>query len=146
MLGGYSDLGNLKLARFKGRPGEISPKARFWMFAGWVLPSRFRYLKVPSHKYMPLSDILPFDSNEAPFDRHDWIVRRPATGEEVRYVIDYYSAPDDADGSPVFSLDVRPALDSLTSIKERIAVATEEAWSAYTARGSQLPVRDGGAA
>jgi cytochrome c heme-lyase len=58
-------------------------------------------------------------------------VRRPRTGEEVRYVIDYYSAPPEPDGSPVFSLDVRPALDSLGSIKERIAVATEDVWAAF---------------
>jgi cytochrome c heme-lyase len=69
-------------------------------------------------------------SNEPPFDRHDWIIRRPKTGEEVRYVIDYYSAPPEPDGSPVFSLDVRPALDSFSSLKERIAVATEEVWAA----------------
>jgi cytochrome c heme-lyase len=46
-------------------------------------------------------------------------------------VIDYYSAPPLADGSPVFSLDVRPALDSVSAVKERIAVATEEAWAAF---------------
>ncbi|TFK39851.1 cytochrome c/c1 heme-lyase [Crucibulum laeve] len=99
---------DLQLARFMGRPGEMSPKARFWMLAGWLLPTRF--------------------NSEPPFDRHDWIVRRPKTGEEVRYIIDYYSAPPEPDGSPVFSLDVRPALDSFGSLKERIAVATEEAW------------------
>lgn len=33
---------DLQLARFKGRPGELSPKARFWLFAGWLLPSRFK--------------------------------------------------------------------------------------------------------
>lgn len=69
--------------------------------------------------------------DEPPFDRHDWVVRRPKTGEEVRYVIDYYSAPPEPDGSPAFSLDVRPALDSFGSLKERIAVATEEAWTAF---------------
>lgn len=47
----------------------------------------------------------------------------------MRYVIDYYSAPPEPDGSPVFSLDVRPALDSFGSIKQRISVATEDAWS-----------------
>jgi cytochrome c heme-lyase len=77
-----------------------------------------------------MSDFTFFSSTEPPFDRHDWIVRRPKTGEEVRYVIDYYSAPPEPDGSPVFSLDVRPALDSFQSVKTRIAVATEEAWSA----------------
>lgn len=70
-------------------------------------------------------------STEPPFDRHDWIVRRPGSGEEVRYVIDYYSAPPDPDGSPVFSLDVRPALDSFASMKERIALATEEVWADF---------------
>ncbi|EIW79315.1 cytochrome c and c1 heme-lyase [Coniophora puteana RWD-64-598 SS2] len=100
-----------QLARFQGKPGEVSPKARFWLFAGWLFPSRF--------------------NNEPPFDRHDWVVRRPRTGEEVRYVIDYYSAPPEPDGSPVFSLDVRPAVDSFSSVKERIAVATEEAWANF---------------
>lgn len=70
-------------------------------------------------------------SSEPPFDRHDWVVRRPQTGEEVRYVIDYYSAPPEPDGSPVFSLDVRPALDSFGSLKERIAVATEDVWAGF---------------
>ncbi|KAL0571698.1 holocytochrome c synthase [Marasmius crinis-equi] len=101
----------IQLARFKGRPGEFSPKARFWLLAGWLLPDRF--------------------NSEPPFDRHDWVIRRPSTGEEVRYVIDYYSAPPEPDGSPVFSLDVRPALDSFGSIKERISVATEEAWASF---------------
>lgn len=101
----------IELVRFRGRPGELSPKARFWLFAGWLLPSRF--------------------NTEPPFDRHDWIVRRPTTGEEVRYVIDYYSAPPEPDGSPVFSLDVRPALDSAGSIKERLFAATEETWTSF---------------
>ncbi|KAI0923889.1 hypothetical protein AcW1_006716 [Taiwanofungus camphoratus] len=104
-----------QLTRFRGRPGELSPKARFWLFAGWLLPSRF--------------------NTEPPFDRHDWIVRRRNTGEEVRYVIDYYSAPPEPDGSPVFSLDVRPALDSFGSVKQRIAAATEDAWSSFKSDG-----------
>jgi hypothetical protein len=33
---------DLELARFKGRPGELSPKARLLMFAGWLLPSYFK--------------------------------------------------------------------------------------------------------
>ncbi len=49
-----------KLARFKGRPNQYSPKARFWNMFGYVLP----------------------------FDRHDWTVDR--CGKEVRYVIDFY--------------------------------------------------------
>jgi cytochrome c heme-lyase len=72
-------------------------------------------------------------NTEPPFDRHDWVVKR-ATGEEVRYVIDYYEAPDGEDGSPVFSLDVRPALDSFGSIKHRVSMATQEAWESLRAR------------
>jgi cytochrome c heme-lyase len=34
----------LQLVRFKGRPGELSPKARFWLFAGWLLPERFKWV------------------------------------------------------------------------------------------------------
>lgn len=33
---------SIELVRFRGRPGELSPKARFWLFAGWLLPSRFK--------------------------------------------------------------------------------------------------------
>jgi len=100
-----------ELARLHGKPGQLSPKARIHLLAGWLFPSRF--------------------SSEPPFDRHDWVVRRPGTGEEVRYIIDYYSAPDEPDGSPVFSLDVRPALDSPGSIKTRVLAATADAWSAF---------------
>ena len=69
-------------------------------------------------------------SSDPPFDRHDWIVRR-RTGEQVRYVIDYYSLPDEPNGTPVFSLDVRPALDSFSSVKERISFAAEEGWAKF---------------
>eukprot|EP00039_Didymoeca_costata_P002882 m.63452 g.63452 ORF g.63452 m.63452 type:complete len:213 (-) comp11581_c0_seq1:42-680(-) len=53
-----------KLARFEGRDGDYSPKARF-----------FNLLGVP-----------------LPFDRHDWTVDR--CGKEVRYIIDYYEVGD----------------------------------------------------
>lgn len=68
-------------------------------------------------------------STEPPFDRHDWVVRRPSTSSEHRYVIDYYSAPNDPDGSPNFNLDVRPALDDLGAIKERLSAFLDE-WTA----------------
>ncbi|KAF4610888.1 hypothetical protein D9613_007021 [Agrocybe pediades] len=110
---------DIQLARFMGKPGQLSPKARLYMFAGWLLPSRF--------------------NTEPPFDRHDWIIRRPKTGEEVRYVIDYYSAPPEPDGSPVFSLDVRPAIDNFGSVKDRIAVATEEVWASIRENNKKPP-------
>ncbi|QRV88919.1 Cytochrome C/C1 heme lyase [Ceratobasidium sp. AG-Ba] len=73
--GGPEEAVKLELARFQGRPGQLSPKARMAQFASWLLPSRF--------------------GTEPPFDRHDWIVRRPKTQEEVRYIIDYYGAGED---------------------------------------------------
>lgn len=114
-----------QLARFQGRPGEISPKARMHLWLGQIFPSKF--------------------NTTPPFDRHDWIVTRPANPSATvpspasakseqssdqtittRYVIDYYSAPPDEDGNPVFSLDVRPALDSFESVTQRIKVSVEE--------------------
>ncbi len=132
----------VELARFKGRPGELSPKARFWMFAGWLLPSRFKSVVIP--RILVIHNLIQrvHDSTEPPFDRHDWVVRRPQTGEEVRYVIDYYSVDPLPDGSPVFSLDVRPALDNVGSVKDRVLVATQEAWDSL--RESRLQEALGG--
>ncbi|WVQ81291.1 hypothetical protein IAT38_003414 [Cryptococcus sp. DSM 104549] len=114
-----------QLERFQGRPGDLSPKARFHLWAGKLFPEKF--------------------NTTPPFDRHDWVVTRPvptstpapsssdssttpapAATVTTRYVIDYYSAPPDEDGNPVFSLDVRPALDSFQSVTERIKVGVEE--------------------
>lgn len=53
-----------------------------------------------------------------PFDRHDWYVLREG-GQEVRYVIDYYSGPPEPTGEPVFYLDVRPAIDRPSAVIER---------------------------
>ena len=52
----------------------------------------------------------------------------------MRYVIDYYSAPPLPDGSPVFSLDVRPALDNVSSARARATMAAEELWESMTGR------------
>lgn len=107
-----SDVSKLQLARFQGRPGTLSPRARIFGWLGWAMPDRF--------------------STEPPFDRHDWIVRRAPTasqpeGEEVRYVIDYYSCPDDPDtDEPSFNLDVRPALDSFSALRTRWKKTMEE--------------------
>ncbi|CAG8684182.1 669_t:CDS:2 [Acaulospora colombiana] len=102
---------------------------------GWETPEEHIDTMVDIHNFLneqAWEEVLKWekriDNSEPPFDRHDWIVRRK-TGEEVRYVIDYYSLPDQPDGTPVFSLDVRPALDSVSSIKERISVAAEEGWA-----------------
>jgi hypothetical protein len=50
----------------------------------------------------------PHNRQEAPFDRHDWFVRR---GEkEVRYVIDFYNVRSQSpDSDPVgVYIDARP--------------------------------------
>nr|DBA44780.1 TPA_exp: holocytochrome c synthase [Leiosporoceros dussii] len=73
-----------RLLYFKGRPHDLSPKARL--------------KKVLGH--------------EAPFDRHDWTVDRG--GREMRYIIDfYYDEVGAQSGKWPFFIDVRPALDSL---------------------------------
>ncbi|GAA5940202.1 holocytochrome c synthase CYC3 [Sporobolomyces koalae] len=104
------------LASFQGRPQELSPKARYHLFMGSILPSLYGQVR--------------------PFDRHDWVVHRPnpqagassymsKAGSTTpytthRYVIDYYHLADDQEGNPQFSLDVRPAVDDLGAVKERI--------------------------
>lgn len=97
-----ADSSRAELARFQGKPGTLTPKARVFGWLSTVMPGTF--------------------SSEPPFDRHDWVVRRPdQNGKEVRYVIDYYSVPDDPDkDEPEFVLDVRPALDSFESLSVRL--------------------------
>lgn len=91
-----------KLLRFLGKPDDLSPKARLKMVFG----------------------------HNAPFDRHDWVVDRG--GEEVRYVIDYYhdESSIQKDQKPThlkdmtsmqsIKVDVRPAIDSVGSVIDRI--------------------------
>lgn len=78
-----------KLVVFRGRPNDLSPKARLMHYC-------FGYTK--------------------PFDRHDWIVDR--NGKRVRYVIDYYEG-DSSTGTGIY-MDVRPALDDLEAVWDRI--------------------------
>jgi len=116
----------VELARFQGKPGTLSPKARLYTLLGQVMPSRFQ--------------------SEPPFDRHDWIVRRPPSPgsptstqpTEVRYIIDYYSVPEseqaNPDDEPEFVLDIRPALESVGSAWVRV----QKTWDEYTAgRGTE---------
>lgn len=80
--------GNLdpKLQRFVGRPKDLSPKSYFLSLLGYSLP----------------------------FDRHDWFVVR--NGKEIRYVIDFYKGSSVGNIPVAMHLDVRPALDSVTSL------------------------------
>lgn len=107
-----------RLARFMGRPGDMTPKARMLDLLGWAWPSQF--------------------AGEPPFDRHDWYVRRALPGgstKEVRYVIDYYSGPPEPTGEPVFYLDVRPAVDGPTAAAERMVRWYGDIW--HRAKGAK---------
>ncbi|KAG6952687.1 hypothetical protein JG688_00013171 [Phytophthora aleatoria] len=81
----------VKLKKFMGKPTEYSPKAKMMNLLGWSV---------------------------LPFDRHDWVVDRD--GKEVRYVIDFYSGAA-TPGKPLsVYLDVRPALDSVEGVADRL--------------------------
>ncbi|KAJ1680043.1 holocytochrome c synthase [Spiromyces aspiralis] len=58
-----------------------------------------------------------------PFDRHDWYIDR--CGKQVRYIIDYYEAEPEGD-MPAFSLDIRPALDSVEALRSRVQMSIRE--------------------
>ena len=55
---------------------------------------------------------------------------------EVRYVIDYYSAPPEPTGEPVFYLDVRPAIDGPTAAAERMMRWGGDVW--FRASGAKI--------
>lgn len=101
-----------RLTRFMGRSDAVTPKARMLQTLGWIYPARF--------------------GGPPPFDRHDWFVERrhgpQATPKEVRYVIDYYSAPPEPTGEPVFYLDIRPALDRPDAAAERLIRWGRDIW------------------
>ena len=126
----------LQLVRFKGRPGVLSPKARFWLFAGWLLPDRFKYvLPVLVLRHRPSEIPIPtwglislLLSDEPHLFAMTGLSGVLSMGEEVRYVIDYYGAAPLPYVSPVFSLDVRPALDNFGSLSMRVRAATRSAW------------------
>jgi len=100
-----------KLLKFCGRPDELSPKARLKMLFG----------------------------HPAPFDRHDWTVDRG--GEEVRYIIDYYHDESavqqdrkpkhlaDAASMQSIQVDVRPAIDSVSALADRLFFMPARQWN-----------------
>ncbi|EDK39275.2 hypothetical protein PGUG_03373 [Meyerozyma guilliermondii ATCC 6260] len=102
-----------RLLKFTGRPHDLSPRARMFLALGKLFPETF--------------------NTEPPFDRHDWTVLRSLGKEKgwqnVRYVIDYYGAPDDEEtGMPSFVLDTRPALDSVGSAIDRASHWAKPLW------------------
>ena len=77
---------DVQLARFMGRPSDMTPKAFF------------------------MSKILRI--YDAPFDRHDWYVSNKNRQGTQRYVIDYYYlSSGDPNMPPIPYVDARPAFD-----------------------------------
>lgn len=64
--------------------------------------------------------LIPIYRYELPFDRHDWIVDR--CGKDVRYVIDYYDGGIVDKDYRFALLDVRPAMDSVGNVWDRMRV------------------------
>jgi len=113
---GASEAAILELSKFAGIHGELSNKARLYQIARWLFPSRFIFAP--------------------PFDRHDWVVRRPRTNKLVRYVIDYYSLRKDVNAEPDFYIDVRPALDNFGNAQARLMVGIENGLLSFGQRYS----------
>jgi len=84
---------NPQLKSFGGKAKDFSPRARFRGLMGY----------------------------EMPFDRHDWIIDR--CGKEVRYVIDYYDGDLQPGTHQFANLDVRPAMDSMEAVWDRMKIA-----------------------
>ncbi|KAI0309071.1 cytochrome C1 heme lyase [Amylostereum chailletii] len=103
--------GGVRLVSFKGRPRDMTPKARFLSLLG----------------YTP------------PFDRHDWVVDR--CGTRVRYVIDFYTGRSPLPGSTSLSfyLDARPALDNWEGVKMRTSRLFDEWASTFRQTFSTPP-------
>ncbi|TDL27263.1 cytochrome c and c1 heme-lyase [Rickenella mellea] len=90
---GGEKCGGVKLVSFKGRPGQLSIRARVKTLLGY----------------------------QSPFDRHDWTVDR--CGTRLRYIIDFYtgrSARGAESQQLAFYLDVRPAIDNWEGAKMRV--------------------------
>lgn len=107
---------NPKLSHFKGRSSDYTPKSLIFYYIGKIYPSKF--------------------GCNLPFDRHDWYVSRD--GKIVRYVIDYYDAPPEPSGEPVFYLDVRPAIDTLDAAYDRVCVWTSKIWAQLFEKTKEL--------
>ena len=92
---------NPQLKSFGGKAKDFSPRARFRGLMGY----------------------------EMPFDRHDWIIDR--CGKEVRYVIDYYDGDLQPGTHQFANLDVRPAMDSMEAVWDRMKVVIVSNFRSY---------------
>jgi cytochrome c heme-lyase len=85
------------LTKFKGRPGDLSLKARVNSWLGYTTP----------------------------YDRHDWYVDR--CGRPVTYILDFYDGSGTyATDNPSPYIDVRPTVDGVGSVLDRARMAWKE--------------------
>lgn len=92
---------NPRLVKFIGRPNDLSPKAKICS---------------------------TLSLRNQPFDRHDWYVDKGDGTGLRRYVIDFYNGKEGTEHikqkmineMPNMFLDVRPALDDVESVKDRV--------------------------
>jgi len=98
--GGLAEASKLELSEFAGIHSHLSHKAQLYQLARRYFPSHFTF--------------------SPPFDRHDWVVRRPRSNKRIRYVIDYYSSRRTPKDEPDFHLDVRPASDSVMNVLTKV--------------------------
>ncbi|CRH02668.1 cytochrome c heme lyase, putative [Plasmodium relictum] len=92
---------NVTLHRFVGKSDDLSLKARFRSI---------------------------FTRLEKPFDRHDWFIDR--CGTQIKYIIDYYNDESINDDKNIY-IDVRPAMDSLSNIWDRVRYPFYEFYFKY---------------
>lgn len=109
-----AEAAKLELASFPGIHGRLSNKARFYKFGKWLFPSYFTYVSFLYEISIP--GMNPITRLSDPFDRHDWIVRRPRTGKKARYDIDYYGIKHLRRETKLV-IDARPALDSFDNAR-----------------------------
>jgi cytochrome c heme-lyase len=132
----HAQRGDARAGELPGQTGRAVAEGKVASHAGQALPGSLQ-VRLRVRRYLH-SAHRPARSTEPPFDRHDWSVWRPKDAFTQRYVIDYYSAPDDENGYvsrcsslciplinddhslPVFNLDVRPALDSPSAVYWRV--------------------------
>lgn len=146
-----------RLVRFMGQKDKVTPKARMLQVLGWMYPSGF-------------GGPLPFDRHDWYVERRvrrgsaasgangsstasttkgtsatdgtstsDRVVNEEV--QEVRYVIDYYSAPPEPTGEPVFYLDIRPALDRPGAAAERLIRWGRDVWWRASGAGERLQLQ-----
>lgn len=119
---GGDKCGGVKLVSFKGRPKDLTPKARWKVLLGYVAPANIRM--------MGFEFITRYSR---PFDRHDWVVDR--CGTRMRYIIDFYTGHGQGPSANnlSFYLDVRPALDDWEGVRLR----AERFWEQWIGASTQ---------